>query len=114
MWLQLAMDFHNANTNNQLQNTMLDLMALNIISIINAKDVTEPGFIYNDNNSIACAVAAAIHADLAILICDLDRIHNKPPREEGARRLAWTSGHVGQVHMLPCPSPRLTLSRQVT
>ena len=77
--LVTAADFHNTSTTSTLHDTIRDLMSLNIIPIINANDVTEPRYIYRDNNSIACHVAAALHADLAILMGEQDGIYTKIP-----------------------------------
>jgi len=86
-------DFANQITREQLFNTIRELMALNIIPIINTNDAvspppqhdTEPGMNIKDNDSLACRVAVEVRADLSILMSDVDGIYNKPPGEEGAQ-----------------------------
>ena len=71
-------DFHNDETREQLFNTIRELMALNIIPIINTNDAVSPPpppEIYSegilniaDNDSLASRIAVDINADLAILM----------------------------------------------
>jgi len=92
-------DFHNDETREQLFNTIRELMALNIIPIINTNDAVSPPpppEIYSegtlniaDNDSLASRIAVDINADLAILMSDVDGIYDRPPKEEGAQFLTY-------------------------
>merc|ERR1719266_2236377 len=88
-------DFYNEQTRTQLFATMQELMALNIIPIINTNDAVSPppqkdedvsGILgIKDNDSLAARVAVEINADLAILMSDVDGIFDKPPSHDNAR-----------------------------
>jgi len=92
-------DFLNDDTRQQLFNTIRELMALNIIPIINTNDAvspppqegTAPAGTLNitDNDSLASRVAVDIGADLAILMSDVDGIFDKPPKQDGAQLLHY-------------------------
>ncbi len=88
-------DFYNKDTKEQLFTTINELLQLNIIPIINTNDAVSPppqkdedpdGVLgIKDNDSLAARVAVETHADLAILMSDVDGIYNKPPSDEDAR-----------------------------
>merc|ERR1719339_715972 len=92
-------DFGNANTKDALFNTIRELMALNIIPVINTNDpvspppqsgeVAEGRILITDNDSLASTIAVDVGADLAILMSDVEGIYNKPPKEEGAELLPY-------------------------
>merc|ERR1719471_421042 len=72
-------DFINDDTRGQLFNTLREMLALNIIPIINT----------TDNDSLASRVAVDVGADLAILMSDVDGIYDRPPKEDGANLLPY-------------------------
>ncbi|XP_035896860.1 delta-1-pyrroline-5-carboxylate synthase [Anopheles stephensi] len=94
-------DFYNEETRKNLFSTLSELISLNIVPIINTNDAVVPpmfivdqevsatgkkrGIRIKDNDSLAALLAAEIHADLLILMSDVDGIYNKPPWEDGAR-----------------------------
>ncbi|XP_064108024.1 delta-1-pyrroline-5-carboxylate synthase-like [Macrobrachium nipponense] len=88
-------DFYNNETRQNLNSTINELIALNILPIINTNDaVTPPPQVdeeiskkldIRDNDSLAARLAVEIESDLIILMTDVDGIFNKPPTEEGAR-----------------------------
>ncbi|ETN58982.1 glutamate semialdehyde dehydrogenase [Anopheles darlingi] len=94
-------DFYNDETRKNLFSTLSELISLNIVPIINTNDAVVPpmfivdqelsatgkkrGIRIKDNDSLAALLAAEIHADLLILMSDVDGIYNKPPWEDGAR-----------------------------
>jgi len=92
-------DFKNANTREQLFNTIRELMALNIIPVINTNDAVSPppqdnadasgSLNITDNDSLASTIAVDVGADLAILMSDVEGIYDKPPKEEGAKLLHY-------------------------
>jgi len=91
-------DFINNDTREQLFNTIRELMALNIIPIINTNDAVSPppqetlmaGTLnITDNDSLASKVAVDVNADLAILMSDVDGIYDRPPKMDGAQLLHY-------------------------
>jgi len=93
-------DFKNENTREQLFNTIRELMALNIIPVINTNDAVSPPPQDNadnlngtlnitDNDSLASTIAVDVNADLAILMSDVEGIYDKPPKEDGAKLLHY-------------------------
>jgi len=92
-------DFSNENTKEQLFNTIRELMALNIIPVINTNDAVSPppqdgdlndgSLNITDNDSLACNIAVDVNADLAILMSDVEGIYDRPPKEEGAQLLSY-------------------------
>ena len=91
-------DFLNDDTREQLFNTIRELMALNIIPIINTNDavspppapaITDETLNISDNDSLASRVAVDINADLAILMSDVDGIYDRPPKADGANLLHY-------------------------
>lgn len=102
-------DFYNEETRKNLFSTLSELIHLNIVPIINTNDAVVPpmfivdqevsatgkkrGIRIKDNDSLAALLAAEIHADLLILMSDVDGIYNKPPWEDGARLMhTYTAG----------------------
>ena len=91
-------DFINDDTRGQLFNTLKEMLALNIIPIINTNDAvspppaetTMPGVLnITDNDSLASRVAVDVGADLAILMSDVDGIYDRPPKQDGANLLPY-------------------------
>ena len=91
-------DFINDDTRGQLFNTLREMLALNIIPIINTNDAvspppaetTAPGVLnITDNDSLASRVAVDVGADLAILMSDVDGIYDRPPKEQGSTLLPY-------------------------
>lgn len=98
-------DFYNEETRRNLFSTLSELISLNIVPIINTNDAVTPppeidedvakgsvknrmgAIVLKDNDSLAAMLAAEIHADLLVLMSDVDGIYTKPPSQEGARML---------------------------
>lgn len=88
-------DFYNNETRQNLNSTINELIALNILPIINTNDaVTPPPQLdeeiskkldIRDNDSLAARLAVEVDTDLLILMTNVDGIFNKPPKAEGAR-----------------------------
>lgn len=88
-------DFYNEETRKNLFSTLSELISLNIVPIINTNDAVMPpmfivdqevsatgkkkGIKIRDNDSLSALLAAEIHADLLILMSDVDGIYNKLP-----------------------------------
>lgn len=64
------------------QNTFNELLKLNVIPVVNENDTIstyEIGF--GDNDTLSAVVAALIHADLLILLSDIDGLYTDDPRK---------------------------------
>ncbi|XP_043239099.1 delta-1-pyrroline-5-carboxylate synthase-like [Amphibalanus amphitrite] len=100
-------DFYSDEIKQNLFETMQELISLNIVPIINTNDAvspppqidedlagglgkpvkppTRPVISIKDNDSLAARLAAQLHADLLILMTDVDGLYNRPPDQDGAR-----------------------------
>ncbi|KAK3855911.1 hypothetical protein Pcinc_037714 [Petrolisthes cinctipes] len=88
-------DFYNSETRQNLNSTINELIALNILPIINTNDaVTPPPQVdeevskkldIRDNDTLAARLAVEVDTDILILMTDVDGNYNKPPKSEGAR-----------------------------
>lgn len=88
-------DFYNTETRHNLNSTINELIALNILPIINTNDaVTPPPQVdeevsrkldIRDNDSLAARLAVEVDGDLLLLMTDVDGIFTRPPGEDGAR-----------------------------
>lgn len=84
-------DFYNEYTRQNLQAALDELLALNIVPILNTNDaivappvkaVDPKGVIsIKDNDSLAARLAVMIHSDLLVIMSDVDGLYNKPPSE---------------------------------
>ncbi|KAF2358470.1 Glutamate 5-kinase/delta-1-pyrroline-5-carboxylate synthase [Trinorchestia longiramus] len=88
-------DFYSDETRKNLISTINELLALNILPIINTNDAVSPppeleleasrNLDIKDNDSLASRLASEIESDLIILMTNVDGIFTKPPSEYGAR-----------------------------
>lgn len=88
-------DFYNTETRHNLNSTINELIALNILPIINTNDaVTPPPQVdeevsrkldIRDNDSLAARLAVEVDGDLLLLMTDVDGIFTRPPGDDGAR-----------------------------
>ncbi len=77
-------DVHRKN----LYNTLSRLLELNTIPIINENDsVATEEFYIGENDSLAAFVSASIHADLVILLSDIDGLFTSDPHKDKNARL---------------------------
>lgn len=87
--------------------TISELLALNIIPIINTNDAVTPprqveeNHLINikDNDSLAARLAAHVQSDLLILMTDVDGLYTKPPGQEGAKLIDTYVPHVHSEHV---------------
>lgn len=62
------------------RNTLLTLLALGVVPIINENDTVAVEEIkFGDNDNLAALVATLIHADLLLILSDVDGLYNCPP-----------------------------------
>jgi glutamate 5-kinase len=68
------------------------LLDLRILPIVNENDTVATQEIrFGDNDRLAALVSQLIHADLLVLLSDVDALYTRPPGLPGARRI----DHVG-------------------
>jgi glutamate 5-kinase len=104
--LLTAGDIENAAHRSNAQRAMERLLGLRILPIVNENDTVATQEIrFGDNDRLAALVTQLVHADLLVLLSDVDALYTKPPHEPGAIRidnvafedelLAVTFGDVG-------------------
>merc|ERR1719300_394895 len=81
-------DFTQPESRKMLQNTLNDLLSMNIVPILNENDVvgndsdSKYGRInLNDNDSFAAALSVELDVELLILMSNVDGIFTGPPEE---------------------------------
>ena len=67
------------------QQTLIKLLSLGVVPIINENDTVGTQEIrFGDNDRLAALVALLIHADLLVLVSDIDALYDAPPTQAGA------------------------------
>jgi glutamate 5-kinase len=70
------------------QRTLYRLLAMGAVPVVNENDTVATDEIrFGDNDRLAALVAHLVHADLLVLLSDVDGIFDGDPRRPGARRL---------------------------
>ncbi len=68
--------------------TLAQLLELGVLPIVNENDTVATSEIrFGDNDRLAALVAHLVHADLLVLLSDVDGLYDGPPTREGARLL---------------------------
>ena len=71
----------NESSRENLYNTLTELLSLGVIPIVNENDsVATLEYSLGDNDSLSAMVAAIVHADLLILLSDVDGLYSDDPR----------------------------------
>jgi len=87
--LLTAGDLEHATPRSNAQRAMERLLSLRILPIVNENDTVATQEIrFGDNDRLAALVCELVHADLLVLLSDVDAIYTKPPHEPGAERIA--------------------------
>lgn len=69
--------------------TFAKLLELGVLPIVNENDTVATSEIrFGDNDRLAALVAHLVHADLLVLLSDVDALYDGPPNRPGTRRLA--------------------------
>ena len=69
--------------------TLRKLLDLGAVPIVNENDTVATEEIrFGDNDRLAALVAALVHADLLVLLSDVDALYTGDPRDPGSRRIA--------------------------
>jgi glutamate 5-kinase len=73
--------------------TLRRLLDLGAVPIVNENDTVATDEIrFGDNDRLAALVAALVHADLLILLSDVDALYTGDPTKPGANRIAEVAG----------------------
>jgi glutamate 5-kinase len=73
--------------------TFARLLELGVVAVVNENDTVATTEIrFGDNDRLAALVAHLVHADLLVLLSDVDGLYDVDPRRPGARRIARVSG----------------------
>lgn len=83
-------DLDNQDRFHHIKNTLHTLLDFGIVPIINANDsISTYEIEISDNDRLSALVAESIHADLLILLTDIDALYDKDPRVcEDAKRIS--------------------------
>jgi glutamate 5-kinase len=74
------------------QRTLYRLLGLGVIPVINENDTVATHEIrFGDNDRLAALVAHLVHADVLVLLSDVDALYDGPPSRPGTRRIATVS-----------------------
>jgi len=84
--LLTAGDLENPVHRSNAQRAMERLMGLRILPIVNENDTVATHEIrFGDNDRLASLVAQLVHADLLLLLSDVDALYTRPPGRAGAK-----------------------------
>jgi glutamate 5-kinase len=68
--------------------TFAKLLELGVVPIVNENDTVATNEIrFGDNDRLSALVAHLVHADLLVLLSDVDAVYDRPPRDPGADRI---------------------------
>jgi glutamate 5-kinase len=75
------------------QRTFVTLLGLGVVPIVNENDTVATTEIrFGDNDRLAALVAHLVHADLLVLLSDVDGLYDGPPSAPGTRLIAEVRG----------------------
>ena len=75
------------------QRTLYRLLAMGAVPVVNETDTVATDEIrFGDNDRLAALVAHLVHADLLVLLSDVDALYDGDPRSPGTTRLAEVAG----------------------
>jgi glutamate 5-kinase len=98
--LLTAGDLEHATPRSNAQRAMERLLGLRILPIVNENDTVATQEIrFGDNDRLAALVCELVHADLLVLLSDVDAIYTRPPDEPGAERIAHVSAEDDLAHV---------------
>jgi glutamate 5-kinase len=87
--LLTAGDLEHATPRSNAQRAMERLLGLRVIPIVNENDTVATQEIrFGDNDRLAALVSELVHADLLVLLSDVDALYTRPPHEPGATPIA--------------------------
>lgn len=75
------------------QRALYRLLAMQALPVVNENDTVATEEIrFGDNDRLAALVAHVVHADLLVLLSDVDALYDGDPRRPGARRIGLVAG----------------------
>ncbi len=75
------------------QRTLYRLLELGVVPIVNENDTVATDEIrFGDNDRLAALVAHLVHADLLVLLSDVDGLYDGPPSKAGSQLIPEVSG----------------------
>ena len=81
-------DTKNSNRHQNFTNTLNRLLQLGALPVINENDtVATDEIVIGDNDTLAAIVAKSIHADLLILLSDIDGLYTADPHKDPSAQL---------------------------
>jgi len=87
--LLTATDLEHDTPRQNAQRAMERLLGLRVLPIVNENDTVATQEIrFGDNDRLAALVSELVHAELLVLLSDVDALYTKPPHEPGAERIA--------------------------
>ena len=86
--LLTAGDMENPTHRSNAQRALERLLGLRILPIVNENDTVATQEIrFGDNDRLAAMVSVLVHADVLVLLSDIDALYSRPPGEPGARKI---------------------------
>jgi len=86
--LLTAGDMENDTHRSNAQRAMERLLGLRILPIVNENDTVATQEIrFGDNDRLAALVSQLVHADVLVLLSDVDALYTRPPHEPGAIKI---------------------------
>ena len=86
--LLTGVDIEHASRRENIQNTLTRLLELGALPIINENDTIATAEIkVGDNDTLGAIVACSIHADLLVLLSDIEGLYTADPRKDPEARL---------------------------
>ena len=74
------------------QRTLYRLLEMGTLPVVNENDTVGTEEIrFGDNDRLAALVAHLVHADLFVILSDVDALYDRPPTRKGAQRIALVS-----------------------
>lgn len=81
-------DIEHTERRRNFENTLFRLLELGAIPVINENDtIATQEIVIGDNDTLGAVVATAIHADLLILLSDIDGLYTADPRTDNTATL---------------------------
>ncbi len=86
--LLTGLDLEDPTRYHNIKNTMTRLLELNVLPIINENDTVNTDEIsVGDNDTLGAIVAVSMHADLLVLLSDIDGLYTADPHKDSEAKL---------------------------